>query len=174
MCDGLCVGGELAGVAAALAVVASRPGFARSDEELTAAVVDGYALMSQAAAFVAGLTRDAAGRDLPRRCAFGGTVTWLRETLRVAAGEARRLVTLGELLGRRPVLADAIASGEVNVGQAAVIGSVLADVPDNDSAIVDKVEAELVNRAAEFDPTHLRTLGDRALAHVNPELADET
>src|SRR5262249_43711113 len=36
------------------------------------------------------------------------------------------------------------------------------------------VEAELVKRAGEFDPVQLRTIGDRALAHVNPELADET
>src|SRR5262249_53839899 len=146
----------------------------RSDEELTATLVDGYALMSQAAAFVAGLTCDAAGRDLPGRVGSHGMVAWLRDTLRVTPAEARRLVTLGELLDARPVLADAIGSGEVNVGQVAVIGRVLADVPDKDPATVDEVEAELVKRAGEFDPVQLRIIGDRALAHVNPELADVT
>src|SRR5215813_1394246 len=174
MCECLCVGEELAGAAAVLAAAAARPGFARSDEELTSTLVDAYALVSQGMALVGALARDAAVRDLPDRVGSNGTVSWLRETLRITPAEARRLVSLGELLDARPVLSAAIADGEVNAGQVTVIGRVLADVPDKDPTIVDKVEAELLRQAAKFDPADLRTIGDRALAHVNPELADET
>jgi Domain of unknown function (DUF222)/HNH endonuclease len=38
--------------------------------------------------------------------------------------------------------------------------------------LVDKVEAVLIGHAAEFEPTILRRLGDRVLAHINPDLAD--
>src|SRR5215470_9712210 len=72
MCHPRSMGGELDDAAAVLAAVAGRPGYARSDDELTATMVDAYALMSQATAFVAALTRDAAGRDLPGRCASSG------------------------------------------------------------------------------------------------------
>src|SRR5215475_12965897 len=137
MCHPRCVGGELDDTAASLAAVASRPGFARSDEELTTTLVDAYALVSQGIALVGALARDAAVRELPARVGSHGTVTWLRDTLRITAAEARRLVSLGELLDRRPVLAGAVACGEVNVGQVTVIGKVLADVPDNDPTIVD-------------------------------------
>src|SRR5215475_15071671 len=137
MCHPRCVGGELDDTAASLAAVAGRPGFARSDEELTTTLVDAYALVSQGMALVGALARDAAVRDLPDRVGSNGTVAWLRETLRITPAEARRLVSIGELLDARPVLAGAIADGEVNVGQVTVIGRVLADVPDNDPTVVD-------------------------------------
>src|SRR5215813_6758764 len=174
MCDPRCMGETLGDAAAVVAALAARPGYALSDDELTAELVDSYGLMSQVAALVAARAHEAAGRDLPRRRDCTSAVTWLRSVLRVAGSEARRLVTLGELLDRRTVLAAAVANGAVNVGQAAVIGRVLADVPGKDPDVVDEVEAELVKNASQFEPAVLRTLGDRALAHVNPELADET
>ncbi len=68
------------------------------------------------------------------------TVAWLRDLLRISPAEARLLVTLGEVLDARPVLADAVADGAVNPGQAIAIGRVLADVPDEQPGLVDKVE----------------------------------
>src|SRR5215470_10758165 len=168
------MGGELDETAAAFAVVVGRPRYARSDDELVATLVDTYAFVSQGIAFIGAMTHDAAGRDLPGQVGSSGIVAWLRDKLRCTPAEARRLASLGELLDARPVLAAAVADGEVNVGQVAVIGRVLADVPAKDPAVVDEVEEELVKRAAEFDPSYLRTIGDRVLAHVNPELADET
>src|SRR5215467_10738903 len=140
MCECLCMGGELDDTAASLAAVAGRPGFARSDEELTTTLVDVYALVSHGIALVGALARDAAVRELPARVGSHGMVAWLRDTLRITPAEARRLVSIGELLYARPVLSAAVADGEANVGQVAVIGKVLADVPDKDPAIVDKVE----------------------------------
>jgi Domain of unknown function (DUF222)/HNH endonuclease len=157
---------------AELAGFASRPVYGFSDAELgeTAAAI--YAIGSRCAAIVAGLAHEAAGRDLPHRQGSTSTVAWLRDLLRITPAEARLLVSLGEVLDQRPVLADAVADCVVNTGQAVAIGRVLVDVPDDESALVDKVEAALVGHAAGFEPTILRRLGDRVLAHLDPDLAD--
>src|SRR5262249_52298150 len=151
-----------------------RPRFGRSDDELVAALVDTYALVSRGIAFIGALTHEAAGRDLPGQVGSNGIVAWLRDKLRCTPAEARRLASLGELLDARPVLATAVADGEVHGGQGAGIGRVLADVPGKEPTTLEKGEAEVVRQAAKFDPSYLRTIGDRVLAHVNPELADET
>src|SRR5262245_20045546 len=158
----------------ALSEYMARPAFRLSDAELTAGIVDLSRLVSRAVAARAVLVREAQGRDAPGSVGAASTVSWLKQLLLMTGSDARRLVSLGELLDSRPVLADAIASGEVNVDQATVIGRVIADVPRQDPATVDKVEAELLEQAAKFDPTELRTIGNRVLAHVNPELADKT
>ena len=116
--------------------------------------------------------REAHGRDLPRRQDATSAVAWLRDLLRITPAEARLLVALGETLDGRPTLADAVVAGTVNAGQASAIGRVLADVPAEEPALVDKVEAILVHDARQFEPTILRQLGERVLAHLNPELAD--
>lgn len=156
----------------ALAAFASRPAYGLSDEELTASLVEVYALASQATAVAAMLAREAQGRELPRRVRAASATTWLRKVLRVTAAEARRLLRLGETLEARPVLANAIAAETLNVAQAAAIGDVLEDVPSDDPALVDKVESVLIGYAARHEPTVLRRLGERVLAHVNPDLAD--
>ncbi len=101
------------------------------------------------------------------------TVAWLRDLLRISPAEARLLVTLGQVLEERPVLADAVTDGTVNAAQAVAIGRVLADVPDHEPGLVDKVETVLIGHATQFEPAILRRLGDRVLAHINPDLADQ-
>jgi Domain of unknown function (DUF222)/HNH endonuclease len=44
--------------------------------------------------------------------------------------------------------------------------------PAEEPALVDKVEAILVDEARRFEPTILRQLGERVLAHINPGWAD--
>jgi Domain of unknown function (DUF222) len=160
--------------AAELARFGSRAVFGLSDTELAADAVGVYRLVSMATGVLAGLAREAAGRDLPRRAGATSTVAWLRDLLRITPAEARTLVSLGEVLEQRTVLADAVAVGGINSGQAAAIGRVLAAVPDADPVLVDKVEAVLVGHAGQFEPTILRRLGERVLAHVDLELADRT
>jgi hypothetical protein len=159
--------------AAEIAGLASRPVYGLSDTELceTAAVV--HAISSRCAAILATLVREARGRDLPRQQAASSTVAWLRDLLRISPADARLLVSLGEVLDQRPILADAVTDGAVNTAQAIAIGRVLADVPDHEPGLVDKVETVLIGHAAQFEPTILRRLGDRVLAHINPELADQ-
>ncbi len=156
-----------------IAGFASRPVYGLSDTELAGDAVGLYRLVSAATAAIAALVREAHGRDLPRQQGSTSTVAWLRDLLRIAPAEARCLVTLGEVLDQRPVLADAVADGAVNTGQAVAIGRVLADVPDQEPGLVDKVEAVLIGHATQFEPAILRRLGDRVMAHLNPQLADQ-
>ena len=71
------------------------------------------------------------------------------------------------------MLADAVTDGTVNPGQAVAISRVLTDVPDQEPGLVDKVETVLIGHAAQFEPAILHRLGDRVLAHINPQLADQ-
>jgi Domain of unknown function (DUF222)/HNH endonuclease len=155
-----------------IAAVAARPVYALTDAGLCDAVVAVHGVVSTANALLGLLVREAGGRDLPHQQSATSAVAWLRDLLRVTAADASRMIALGENLDARPVLAEAVASGAVNTGQAAAIGRVLVDVPVEDPTLVDKVEAILIDEAGRFEPTILRRLGERVLAHVNPELAD--
>jgi hypothetical protein len=148
------------------------PAYGRSDVDLRESAIALHRMTSQATAALAALVREAQGRDLPRRDGSASTTSWLRDLLRVTAAEARTLIALAEILDARVALADAVDAGAANVGQAVAIGQVLRDVPAGDPALVDKVEAVLLDDARKFEPTILRRLGERVLAHVNPEVAD--
>jgi Domain of unknown function (DUF222)/HNH endonuclease len=158
---------------AGIAELAARPVYGLSDTELTDTAAVVQAVGSRCAAIVASLAREAQGRDLPHQHGATSTVAWLRDLLRISPADARVLVSLGEVLEQRPVLADAVVDGGVNTGQAAAIGRVLTDVPDSEPGLVDKVETILIGYAGQFEPTILRRLGERVLAHINPELADQ-
>ncbi|HEY7175409.1 MAG TPA: DUF222 domain-containing protein, partial [Micromonosporaceae bacterium] len=102
----------------------------------------------------------------------GSTVGWLRDVLRISPAEAKQLLSLGMLLDARPVLGDAVATGAVNAAQAVAIGRVLEAAPADDPIVMDKVEAVLVDHAARFEPAILRQIGQRVIAHIDPDLAD--
>jgi Domain of unknown function (DUF222)/HNH endonuclease len=157
---------------AGIAELAARPVYGLSDTELTDTAVTVSAIGSRCAAIVASLVREAQGRDLPHQQGATSAVGWLRDLLRISPADARVLVSLGEVLDTRPGLADAVVDGAVNTGQAAAIGRVLTDVPDSEPGLVDKVETILIGYAGQFEPTILRRLGERVLAHLNPDLAD--
>jgi hypothetical protein len=156
-----------------IAGLVSRPVYGLSDTELADTAAAVHAINSRCAAILATLVREAHGRDLPHRHGATSTVAWLRDLLRISPAEAGHLVNLGDLLDDRPVLADAVTDGGVNTAQAVAIGRVLADVPDHEPALVDKVEAVLIDHAHQFEPAILRRLGERVLAHVSPGLADQ-
>jgi hypothetical protein len=82
------------------------------------------------------------------------------------------LVALARVVDVRPVLADALASGAVNPGQASAIARVLDDVPADEPAMRDKVEASLVELASQFEPGILHGLGERVLAQLDADVAD--
>jgi len=172
LCESGVMDEALTRAAAEVAALASRPVYGVSDAELADLAAAFHAIGSRCAAVVATVAHEASGRDLPRRQGATSAVAWLRDLLRITAAEARVLVSLGETLDARPMLADAVADGAANAGQILAIGRVLANVPDGEQALVDKVEAVLVGHAAQFEPTILRGLGDRVLAHLDPDLAD--
>lgn len=99
---------------------------------------------------------------------------WLAQAAHLDTAEARRVGRLASSLDRYPLMAAALAAGDLGVAQAEVIARCLAELPaDLDRAIRDRAERELVARAAEFDPRRLRILGRRILEIVAPGVADE-
>jgi hypothetical protein len=173
MCDSAHVDETLARAAGEIAAFATVPIYGLSDGELRESAVTLQRIVSQATAALSAVVRESGGRDLPRQDGAPSTVSWLRELLRVTASEARTLVAVGEILHARTTLAETVAAGAINVGQVLAIGHVLHDVPAEEPALVDKVEGVLVAYAQQFEPTILRRLGQRVLAHVHPELADQ-
>src|SRR5215475_214561 len=172
MCDCRCVDEVVEQAAEIVSQLVSRPVYALTDQALCDRAVVLHRIASQAIAALAQVAREARGRDLPRRSDAASTTTWLRDLVRVTPAEARQIVVLGDVMDARPTIARAIASGALNASQAAAIGRVVADVPVDEPTTADKVEAFLIERASTEEPTVLRRAGDRALAHVNPDLAD--
>jgi hypothetical protein len=185
LCEGVAMDGPddlaTAAAAASIAAFAARPAYAMSNDEIPSSLGRLQRIATVAAATMAVMAQEAAGRDLPRGDGAVSAVAWLRDLLRITAADASQMVALGRVMDRRPVLSDAVAAGAVNPSQALAIGRVLADVPvdvpvdvpDTEPGLVDKVEAVLIDHATQFEPTILRRLGERALAHIDPDLADQ-
>jgi hypothetical protein len=86
----------------------------------------------------------------------------------------RRELRLAEALDQRWArTGEALAGGEVNVAQAAVIARALDELPaDLPAEVVGDAEAHLVSEAAHFGPRELRWLGRKILEVVAPEIAE--
>lgn len=162
----------LATAASAVAALAARPPYALSNDDLRSALDRLHRITTIVAGTAATLVHEASARGLPHRDAATSTVAWLRDLLRISAADANRMITLGQLMDRRSVIAAALESAALNPAQALAIGRTLDDVPADDPNTVDKVEATLIDHATQFEPSILRRLGERVLAHVNPSLAD--
>ncbi len=156
----------------AVATFAARPAYAMSNNELRSSLGRLQRIATLVAGAAAALVHEATGRDLPREDGSASTVAWLRDLTRITAAEASRTVALGQLIDQRPVIAAAVDSGTVNPAQALAISHVLDDVAAEEPAIIDKVEAILIDHATQFEPAILRRLGERVLAHVSPDRAD--
>ena len=87
---------------------------------------------------------------------------------------ARRLIALGTQMQARPTLAEAVATGEVTPEQAAVIDGALADLPSEAGpGLVAECETALIVQARAWEPAALGVIGERILALVAPDVADE-
>lgn len=151
-----------------------RPAWSSSDDDLTTALTLVGVLSSRLSCITAGLVGEVDDRGIPSTQGASSTVVWLRDHTRVSVAAAKRLVELSRLVDARPVLRDALAAGAITSDQAAVIGAVVGELPGEvDPVVVDKAETLLVGYAARFEPSALRGLGNRILAHVAPDLADE-
>jgi hypothetical protein len=130
--------------------------------------------LSATTAALATITSEAHHRNVPHDLGYASTAGWLRDLLRIPGVEASRLLTLGELLHERPALAGGVATGDIGPSQALQIGHVLHDLPAEQPVVTAQVEQALIGYAHQFEPALLRRVGDRVLAHVDPDLADRT
>jgi hypothetical protein len=153
--------------------LSDRASYGLSDADLGTSIDLIQTLVGRLVAAQALLVCEADGRGLVRRSGSANASTWLRDRVRISITEAHKVTALGALLDRRPDVAAAVADGRCAPEQALVVGRVLADLPSEAGPVaVEKAAAMLLDFARRFEPGELRRLGDRVLAHVDPELAD--
>ena len=116
----------------------------------------------------------AASDDVAAEAGARDAGAWLAHEIRGDRGEQQRALRLGtDLAERWRALAEALATGSVNVAQARVIAHALDELPgDVPVDVVSMAEAQLIAYAAEFGPRELRVLGRRILDVVAPEVGE--
>lgn len=151
------------------------PTWPLTDSDVRGCLAAAFALVQAATAVTARLAREAAARGLPTHDGATSPAVWLRSVLRTSVHDAKRIADLGDLLHARPALADALAQGRANTEQVRAIAAVLDDLPrDCGPETVERATGMLVRSARQFEPSVLRGLGARILAHVDPDAADRT
>ncbi|MBE7326013.1 DUF222 domain-containing protein [Nocardioides sp. Y6] len=113
----------------------------------------------------------ASSGDVAQVSGCRSVASWMARETRVRRGDATADLTLAVTLDRDlPVLAAAVREARVNIGQARVIATAIAELPDRvGKEVRDKAEAMLVQLAAEHDPADLAKLGRRILELVDPQ-----
>ncbi len=152
-------------------VAAGQPLWSLTDRELAAEVGQALALRAQADAVLLARLGEADARGLARSRGATSTVAWLRGSHRVGAGEASRLVRTARALREQlPATGQALAVGEVNLGQVEVIVDSLKDLSDQvGPAQRAEGEATLIEACASLDPVGLGRLGRRLEELLDPD-----
>lgn len=150
---------------------AQQPLWSLTDKELAVEVADALALRAQADAVLLARLGEAEARGLPRSRGASSMVAWLRGTHRVGPGEASRLVHTARALPEQlPATAQALADGQVHLGQVEVIVDSLKDLSDEVSpALRAEGEATLIEACASLDPVGLGRLGRRLEELLDPD-----
>ncbi|MBY4571947.1 HNH endonuclease, partial [Gordonia sihwensis] len=130
----------------------------------------------------AALLVEVSDRNAHRTAGYLNPHQYLSQGLRLGTREAGRRLLMAEAIGefsnfqgqtlppRKPATAAAVAAGTVGAEHALVISGVLAKVPGCISPEVKaRAEAELADAAAGLNPDDLGKVGDRLLAHLDPD-----
>jgi len=149
--------------------------WALPEAQLVAVLDQVHRLEQRLATVKLALIREIDGRNLGVSQGATSTGVWLRDRLRLTVPAAQRLLDLAKALdGPLPMLREALAAGAVSVEQAQAIAAAVKALPaEAGPEVADKAASVLIDSAAQFEPTVLRKLGERILALVAPENADE-
>jgi hypothetical protein len=121
-------------------------------------------------------------RNVPGQLGLRGLAELITAQLRCSRVEARRRAQAVERFGARraltgeslepvyPATADAFADGEIGAAHAAAIADTVEAIPVADRAEhAVQVETALLEHARTVDPRTVRLLGQRSLAHLDPD-----
>jgi hypothetical protein len=152
------------------------------DDELVHALRQIEELSRKAHSVLLDVVAEADMRGIAARNGFGTTSRMLSAMLRVSAAEARtrtehaalvgprRAMTGQHLAPRLPVTAAALAAGQIGAGQLKVIAQTMTMMPISvPEPARERVEADLVGYADEFDPRRLRLIANRMLDVLDPD-----
>ena len=146
-----------------------------SDAEVVDSLQAAYRLEQAAAVVKLHLVRQVEARAIPAAEHFRSTAGWLRARLRIDPRPAREWAQTAAALERRPVVDDAVCTGQVDVPQAAVIAGAVNNLPSEaGDEVIAAAETMLIKDAGELEPQKLRHLGERILEFVAPEMAEQS
>ncbi|WP_458689370.1 HNH endonuclease signature motif containing protein [Nocardia tengchongensis] len=152
-----------------------------SDEDLVDVLRDWESTRRRMASFEHKLIRAVENRGLPEKAGVKRTSKYLEQTLRLGHAEACARVRAAELLGLRqeagrvvePWLSWTAAfqeMGLVSAHSARVIAKIMDRIPGKiDADTRDRAEFQLATFAAKSTPDDLPKVGDRLLAHLDPD-----
>ncbi len=117
----------------------------------------------------------AAADDIAIETGDRSTAHWLATQTRDNPGTLRRHAALADALDRRWTgVADAFATGDLNLAQVRVIADALDALPsDLGDDLRAKAETLIVTEAATLGPRELRVYGTRLLEYLAPDIAKE-
>ncbi|GED98817.1 HNH endonuclease signature motif containing protein [Gordonia crocea] len=174
---------------AVIAKLAAMPLSRAGDAEVLAAVETLERAWRRSAAANTALLVEVSDRDLFTRTGHTTVKRFYAQHLRLGHGEAKRRLITAESIGvftamtgdklppKREPLAAAAAEGTISAEHVIEVESILAKIPRSTSPDeVDTATTILAGSAAEMAPADLRPLGQRLLAHLDPDgtLADDT
>jgi hypothetical protein len=171
--------------AGAAAKAAAAPLWSLTDAEAVECLHTVYRWEKHVLALKARLVQEIAERDIPAQQGHRSVPGWLRAQLLIDPQPARELALQAAALHARPGLEQAVIDGRVDARQTVVIadavGAIPAAVDDLDlgpdapdvPTMAAAAEATLIEMAARFPAYQLRRLGERILAHVAPEIAEQ-
>ncbi len=102
------------------------------------------------------------------------TTSWLTLQAGLSKREAAGLLHQARELAEHPEVAQAAAAGRISVNQAKAIGSVLGGLNELDDTQQAQAEQLLLAMAGNMDSDRLAKATPLVLAHVAPQVADET
>ena len=98
------------------------------------------------------------------------TASWVTQHCHLDPTDATARTRLAQRLAGMPLVEAQLEAGEISVGHARVIGTAVADVPDERKAWAEKV---LSDAAPHLEPLALDRLAQRLRYELDPEGADE-
>ncbi len=157
-----------------IAAIGRRAPYGLGDLEIVPALRQVQSMVAMLTALASGLAAEASARGIPAQLGYRSTTTWLREDLHLGGYQARQVLALAATTDAHPAVGTAVAAGSVSPDQAAVIGQCLSSLrPRVSASVLAAAEQRLLDCAATLSPEQLAVAGNRVLAHVAPEIADE-
>ena len=157
-----------------LGELAQLPVFGIPDQQLPELVCLARSAACQAHAVYLNLLGQADACEIARKGKrAASTQAWMRNSMHIRPGTAKRERLLAAGLRRRPRLAAAVATGQVNAEQADAILTALAELPsDCGDTCRNDAETILLNETDRLDTLGLTRVGLRIRDRLDPERAD--
>ena len=153
-----------------------------SQVELLAGLVELEAELSRLRYRQLAVLAELNSRNVPGTLGFRGLADLISSHLRCTRAEARKRAQAVERFGARRSLtgealepqfaatADALAAGEIGSEHAAAVAEMVEAIPASEQAEhAASVETTLLEHARTSDPRTIRLLGQRILAHLDPD-----